>query len=91
MKKTGYLPDLIINKQNFFKLAGRLRLMLKQRSVKRSVERKIVLLIDSMGITLPKRSKLQLSQNYRTVKLIGHSSRVRLKITMNRPNQKPKR
>ena len=35
---------------------------------------------ESLVITLPKKSNLQLSQNYRTISLISHPSKVKLKI-----------
>ena len=35
-------------------------------------------------ITLPKKDNLQLCQNYRTISLIGHSSKVMLKVMLNR-------
>ena len=38
----------------------------------------------SLAITLPKKGNLQRCQNYRTVSLIGHPSKVMLKITLNR-------
>ena len=37
-----------------------------------------------MVITLPKKGNLQQCQNYRTSRLINHSSKVMLKITLNR-------
>ena len=38
----------------------------------------------SLVITLPKKGKLQLCQNYRTISLISHPSKVMLKIILNR-------
>ena len=38
----------------------------------------------SLIITLPKKGNLQLCQNYRTISLIGHSSKVMLKVVLNR-------
>ena len=38
----------------------------------------------SLVITLPKNGNLQLCQNYRTISLIGHPSKVMLKIILNR-------
>ena len=38
----------------------------------------------SLIITLPKKGNLQLCQNYRTISLIGHSSKVMLKVILNR-------
>ena len=38
----------------------------------------------SLIITLPKKSNLQLCQNYRTISLISHSSKVILKVILNR-------
>ena len=38
----------------------------------------------SLGITLPKKGNLQLCQNYRTISLISHPSKVMLKIILNR-------
>ena len=38
----------------------------------------------SLIITLPKKGNLQLCQNYRTISLISHLSKVMLKITLNR-------
>ena len=38
----------------------------------------------SLIITLPKKGNLQLCQNYRTISLISHSSKVMLKIILNR-------
>ena len=38
----------------------------------------------SLIITLPKKGNLQLCQNYRTIRLISHSSKVMLKVIMNR-------
>ena len=38
----------------------------------------------SLIITLPKKGKLQLCQNYRTISLISHSSKVMLKVILNR-------
>ena len=38
----------------------------------------------SLVITLPKKGNLQLCQNYRTISLISHPSKVMLKITLNR-------
>ena len=40
--------------------------------------------IQSLVITLPKKSNLQLCQNYRTISLISHHSKVMLKIILNR-------
>ena len=39
---------------------------------------------ESLVITLPKKGNLQLCQNYRTISLISHPSKVMLKITLNR-------
>ena len=39
----------------------------------------------SLMITLPKKGNLQLCQNYRTISLISHSSKVMLKVILNRP------
>ena len=39
--------------------------------------------IQSLIITLPEKGNLQLCQNYRTVSLISHSSKVMLKIILN--------
>ena len=38
----------------------------------------------SLIITLPKKGNLQLCQNYRTISLISHSSKVMLKVILNR-------
>ena len=38
----------------------------------------------SLIITLPKKGKLQLCQNYRTISFISHSSKVMLKVILNR-------
>ena len=38
----------------------------------------------SLIITLPKKDNLQLCQNYRTISLISHSSKVMLKVILNR-------
>ena len=38
----------------------------------------------SLIITLPKKGNLQLCQNYRTINLISHSSKVMLKVIFNR-------
>ena len=38
----------------------------------------------SLIITLPKKGNLQLRQNYRTISLISHSSKVMLKVILNR-------
>ena len=38
----------------------------------------------SLFITLPKKGNLQLCQNYRTISLISHSSKVMLKVILNR-------
>ena len=38
----------------------------------------------SLIITLPKKGNLQLCQNYRTISLISHSSKVMLKVSLNR-------
>ena len=38
----------------------------------------------SLIITLPKKGNLQLCQNYRTICLISHSSKVMLKVILNR-------
>ena len=40
--------------------------------------------IQSLVITLPKKGNLQLCQNYRTISLISHPSKVMLKIILNR-------
>ena len=40
--------------------------------------------IQSLVITLPKKGNLQLCQNYRTISLISHPSKVMLKINLNR-------
>ena len=40
----------------------------------------------SLIITLPKKGNLQLCQNYRTISLISHSSKVMLKVILNRLN-----
>ena len=41
--------------------------------------------MDSVAvITLPKKGNLQLCQNYRTISLISHSSKVMLKVILNR-------
>ena len=39
---------------------------------------------ESRIIALPKKGNLMLSQNYRTINLISHSSRVMLKVIFNR-------
>ena len=39
----------------------------------------------SLIITLPKKGNLQLCQNYRTISLISHPSKVMLRIPLNRP------
>ena len=41
----------------------------------------------SLIITLPKKGNLQLCQNYRTIRLIIHSSKVMLRILLNRLKQ----
>ena len=38
----------------------------------------------SLNITLPKKGNLQLCQNYRTISLISHSSKVMLKVILKR-------
>ena len=38
----------------------------------------------SLIITFPKKGNLQLCQNYRTISLISHSSKVMLKVILNR-------
>ena len=38
----------------------------------------------SLIITLPKKGNLQLCQNYRTISLISHASKVMLKVILNR-------
>ena len=40
----------------------------------------------SLVITLPKKGNLQLCQNYRTISLISHPSKVMLNIILNRPH-----
>ena len=40
--------------------------------------------IQSLNITLPEMGNLQLCQNYRTISLISHSSKVVLKVILNR-------
>ena len=45
-------------------------------------------LTQSLVIILPKKGNLQLCQNYRTISLISHSSKVMLKIILNRLQQK---
>lgn len=40
--------------------------------------------MQSLIITVPKKGNLQLCQNYRTTSLISHSSKVMLKIPLNR-------
>ena len=40
--------------------------------------------IQSLIITLPKKGNLQLCQSYRTISLISHSSKVMLKVILNR-------
>ena len=40
----------------------------------------------SLIITLPKKDTLQLCQNYRTISLMSHSSKVMLKVILNRLN-----
>ena len=45
----------------------------------------------SLIITLPKKGNLQLCQNYRTVSLISHSSKVMLKVILNRLKPKLKK
>ena len=42
----------------------------------------------SLVITLPKKGNLQLCQNYRTISLISHPSKVMLKIILNSHKQK---
>ena len=42
----------------------------------------------SLISTLPKKGNLQLCQNYRTISLISHSSKVMLKVILNRLNPK---
>ena len=44
----------------------------------------------SLIITLPKKGNLQLCQNYRTISLISHPSKVMLKVILNRLNLNPK-
>ena len=44
----------------------------------------LTLWIQSLVITLPKNGKLQQCQNYLTISLISHSSKVMLKIIVNR-------
>ena len=41
-------------------------------------------LTQSLIITLPKKGNLQLCQNYRTISLTSHSSKVMLKVILNR-------
>ena len=43
--------------------------------------------IQSLIITLSKTGNLQLCQNYRTISLISHSSKVMLKVILNRLNR----
>ena len=43
----------------------------------------------SLIITLPKKGNLQLCQNYRTISLISHSSKVMLKVILNRLKPQP--
>ena len=45
----------------------------------------------SLIITLPKKGNLQLCQNYRTISLISHSSKVMLKVILKRLNPKLKK
>ena len=45
----------------------------------------------SLIITLPYKGNLQLCQNYRTISLISHSSKVMLKVILNRLNPKLKK
>ena len=45
----------------------------------------------SLIITLPKKGNLQLCQNYRTISLISHPSKVMLKILLNRLKPQAKR
>ena len=40
--------------------------------------------IKSLTTTLPKKGNLQLSQNYRTINLISHASKVMMKVILNR-------
>ena len=42
----------------------------------------------SLVITLPKKGNLQLCQNYRTISLISHTSKVMLKLILNRLQQR---
>ena len=42
---------------------------------------------ESLIITLPKKGNLVLSQNYRTISLISHSSKVMMKVIFNRLNK----
>ena len=42
------------------------------------------IMTQSLVITLPKKGKLQLCQNYRTISLISHPRKVMLKIILNR-------
>ena len=44
----------------------------------------LTLWTQSLIITFPKKSNLQLCQNYRTISLISHSSKVMLKVILNR-------
>ena len=46
--------------------------------------RMVNLWTQSLVITLPKKSNLQQCQNYRTISLISHQSKVMLKIILNR-------
>ena len=45
----------------------------------------------SLVITLPKKGNLQQCQNYRTISLISHPSKVMLKVILNRLNHKRRR
>ena len=44
-------------------------------------------LTHSQTITLPKKGNLQLCQNYRTISLISHPSKVILRVILNRPKK----
>ena len=62
--------------------------MFNQRSVVGSGEQEHGLLMDPwtkwLIIKIPKKGNLQLCQNYRMINLISHSSKVMLKIVLNR-------
>ena len=86
--KKGSLPELIIYQQNLIKLAGQTMI-----DVLTEICNKIwrtgewpTRWTQSLIITLPNQGNLQLCQNYRTISIISHSSKVMLRVILNRLN-----